>query len=106
MPQPGFPPQPGSPQFGYAPSYSAENPFSSRATTVLVLAIIGGIFCGICAPIAWVMGNTVKKEATAAGWPEPGTNQAGRIIGIIVTALYALGIALFVLAVAVGIAAG
>ena len=67
----------------------------SQATTVLVLGILGLVLCQILGPFAWVMGN---KEIAAidAGQRAPenrGTAQAGRILGIIATALMAIGVA-------------
>ncbi len=99
-PQPGYP-MTGYPMTGYPMGYGSpvmENPFGSRATTTLVVSIIGalGLFCcifGVCSPIALVMGYNVKKQAAEAGWPEPTNNKAGRIIGIIGTVIWVLGLA-------------
>jgi hypothetical protein len=101
-PQPGYPQQPGYamyPMAGYT-TMPVENPFNSRATTVLVLSIVGalGLLCcitGVCSPIALVMGYSVKKEAEAAGWPEPGNNKAGRIVGIVGTVVFVLWLGWF-----------
>ena len=106
--QPGYQ-QPGYPQPGYQqPGYGAygqavaANPFDGRGKTVLwlgILSLVLGIFClGLfLGPVAWIMGNGVRRDATAAGWPEPSENRGGRICGIIATALIVLGVVAFVL---------
>lgn len=88
--QPGY----GQPVYGYQ---SPTNPFDSRATTILVLGLLGLLLCQILGIVAWVMGNTLKKEAEAAGWPEPGTAKAGRILGIIATVIMILVIVFYIL---------
>ena len=118
--QQGFAPPPPPPpaydpnayqQQGYPPGYQqpyqqpyagGPGPFDSRATTVLILGILGLLICQILGPVAWMMGNGVKKEAEAAGYPEPGNNKAGRICGIIGTVFLALAIVGFIIAFAVG----
>jgi hypothetical protein len=58
---------------------------SSRATTALVLGILGFVCCQLCAPFAWYYGN-LEVKAIKAG-TSPTTNQgfamAGMILGII-----------------------
>ena len=84
------------PQF---PSESGAYPEASQATTILVLGIIGVVFCQFLGPVAWVMGNN-ELQAIDAGRRAPenrGTANAGRILGIIGTVLLALGILAFVL---------
>lgn len=96
--QQGYPaPPPPAPGFqqSYQPYPVAGNPFESRGTTVLVLGILGLVFCGLLGPVAWVMGNGIKKEAEAAGFPEPGNSKAGRICGIISSCLWGLLILLY-----------
>jgi uncharacterized membrane protein YjgN (DUF898 family) len=75
------------------------NPYESKSTTILVLGILGLVLCQICGPIAWVMGNNLKKEAAAAGYPEPGQCKAGRICGIISTVLLALAVVIIIIAI-------
>ncbi len=62
-----------------------------NGTLVLVLGILGIIGCAICAPIAWIMGNSAVK--TPGGDPQQ-VNLAniGRILGIVGTALAVIGI--------------
>ena len=79
------------PQF---PSNSGAYPEASQATTVLVLGILGIVICGILAPFAWNMGNK-ELAAIDSGRRPPenrGTANAGRILGIIGTALLAVGL--------------
>lgn len=87
MSQP-FPPPP-PPPIATAPAAS-----SNRATTALILGIVGVVCCGLAAPFAWVMGNK-ELEAIRAGLA-PAANQglatAGKILGIIGTILLGLGI--------------
>jgi hypothetical protein len=99
---------PAQPTYGAAPygapgGYVNANPFESRATTIMVLGILGLVLCQICGIIAWVMGSKLKKEAEAAGYPEPGQAKAGRICGIIATCLLIV-IVLFYVVVIVGVA--
>ena len=63
----------------------------------MVLGILALVLCGpILGPTAWIMGNSLKKDAIAAGYPEPGNGKAGRVCGIVATALSAVGILLYV----------
>jgi hypothetical protein len=100
--QPSYGGQPsyGTQPYGtYDPSHAAYTALEGRSTTVLVLGILGLVLCQILAPIAWVMGNGVRKEALAMSRPEPGNNKAGRICGIIGTVIIGLGVAFFLLAI-------
>ena len=93
-PPPGQPPygnyppnQYGGPPYGFAP----EHP---QATLVLILGIVGIVVCGLVAPFAWVMGNRVVNEIDASNGQLGGRSQAqaGRICGIVGTALMGLGL--------------
>jgi len=56
---------------------------------ILVLGILGLVFCQILGIVAWVMGNGDLKEMDA-GMMDPtgrGTTNAGRICGMIATIL-------------------
>lgn len=60
-----------------------------RGTTILVFGLLGVVLCPFFAPAAWIMGNADMTEIRA-GRMNPdgeGLTQAGRIIGIIGTAL-------------------
>jgi hypothetical protein len=68
-------------------------PEQSRATTVLVLGILGIVICSVLAPIAWYLGNE-EVRAIDAGRRDPtsrSTANAGRILGIVGTVLLGLG---------------
>jgi hypothetical protein len=80
------------------------NPYESRSTTVLVMGILGLVLCQVLGPVAWVMGNNLKREAQAAGYPEPGQAKAGRICGIVATAMLVLGVVAIVLLFTLGAA--
>ncbi len=64
-----------------------------RATTVLVLGILGLVLCALCAPIAWVMANKDIAQMNAGLMDPSGLEQtkAGKICGIIGTILLILG---------------
>lgn len=73
------------------PPESAAYPEKSQATTTLVLGIIGLLCCGPLAVVAWVIGQN-ELNAIDAGRRDPnqrGTANAGRILGIIGTVLWA-----------------
>jgi hypothetical protein len=56
--------------------------------------------CGlplILAPLAFILGLGVKRDAVNGGWPEPGNNKVGRIIAGIVSAIALVLAILFVL---------
>lgn len=81
-----FPGQPPSPQqWGYA--YAEK----SQAATALTLGLVGLVFCAIAAPFAWSIGNK-ELEAIDAGRRDPSKRDlanAGKILGIIGTVLFA-----------------
>ncbi len=79
-----------------------------RGTLVLILGILGLVLCAPLAIAAWVMGAGDLKEMDA-GTMDPsgrGTTQAGKICGIIGTILLILGIVIFGIVFAFGLAAG
>lgn len=85
----------------FPPEQAAAYPEKSQATTVLVLGIIGILCCGPLGIVAWVMGQN-ELNAIDAGRRDPsqrGTANAGRIIGIIATVLWAAAILLGLLGV-------
>jgi uncharacterized membrane protein YjgN (DUF898 family) len=102
-------PPPGPPygnpppnQYG-APPYGFGAPEHPQATLVLILGIVGIVVCGLVAPFAWVMGNRVVKEIDASNGQLGGRSQAqaGRICGIVGTALIGLGLLVGVAAVVI-----
>jgi hypothetical protein len=72
----------------------AGYPEASQATTALVLGIIGLVACQICSPFAWSLGHK-ELEAIDAGRRPPenrGMAQAGKVLGIVGTALLGIGV--------------
>jgi uncharacterized membrane protein YjgN (DUF898 family) len=63
---------------------------------VLVLGILGLVLCQVLSPFAWNMGNRVVAEIDASGGMMGGRDaaNAGRICGMIGTALLALSLIL------------
>jgi hypothetical protein len=76
----GYPGHPG--YQGYVPP-----PDHPRATTVLVLGIVGLVACQVAGPFAWVMGARAKREMDAAPGRYGGRGQvvAGYVCGIVAT---------------------
>lgn len=85
---------------------AASYPEQSQATTILVMGILGLICCAPLGIAAWIMGNK-EVEAIDAGRRNPenrGTANAGRIIGIVATALFGIGILVFIASLIFGFA--
>jgi hypothetical protein len=78
----------------------AAYPDASQATTSLVLGILGIVCCGPLGIVAWVIGNNEMKgiEEGRRNPANLGTAKAGRILGIVGTALLAIGIIWVILA--------
>jgi hypothetical protein len=74
------------------PTPPAAPATSNRATTALILGIVGIVCCPLTAPFAWSMGN--KELAAIAAGMAPASNEglakAGKICGIIGVVLLAL----------------
>ncbi len=87
--QPPYPP-PGYPA-GAPVQYAPDHP---RATTSLVLGILGIVLCQLVAPFAWSMGKKTLDEIDASQGQVGGRGaaQAGYILGIVGTVLLGLGI--------------
>ena len=82
---------------------------SNNGTIVLVLGILGLVFCQFLAPVAWIMGNNTLKTMDQMGGGDPSARSQvniGRICGIIGTVVLVLGIlaAILVPTLMVGIA--
>jgi hypothetical protein len=100
-----YPPQQPPPGYGYQQPYAAPRPSHPKATTAMVLGIIGiagGLACVLpllVAPYAWIMGAHAVRDIDASGGQLGGRGEAntGKILGIIGTVLLALGLALAVL---------
>ena len=78
-------------QPGYQPTYAADHP---KATTALILGILGIVVCGLIAPFAWRIGKRTVDEidASQGRLGGRGSAQAGYILGLIGTALLGLGL--------------
>jgi hypothetical protein len=79
----------------YPPPAPPASPAASReAVTALVLGILGITCCGFLAPVAWYLGQNELRairlgQASAAG---EGMAVAGKILGMIGTALLIIGL--------------
>jgi hypothetical protein len=93
--QPGgaYPQQGGFPPMGYP---GQDHP---KATTALVLGILGIVICGVIAPFAWRMGKRTVAEIDASNGQLGGRGaaQAGYVLGVIGTVLLGLGLLALVL---------
>ena len=91
---------------GYGQPYGAVAQEHPQGTMVLVLGIVG-IFIGICAPIAWIMGNKALGDIRTSGVTYSNESQikTGRILGKVFTILYLVFIVLYIVAVVVIIGA-
>jgi len=87
--QPAYPPQgyPAQGQVQYAPDHP-------KATTSLVLGILGVVLCAVIAPFAWSMGKKTLNEidASQGRLGGRGAAQAGYVLGIVGTVLLGLGV--------------
>ena len=92
-PQPAYG-QPAS----YGQPYGAGAPEHPQGTIVLILGILG-FFVGVTAPFAWYLGGKAMKEIRASGITYSNEAQVniGRILGIVMTLLYAVMIVGFVI---------
>ncbi len=99
--QPNPEPQPYQPQGQQYPPAASQpaygggfKPKHPQAVTVLVLGIIGILFCQILGPFAWVMGNKGIKEVDANPNQYDGRTEllVGKILGIVATVLLVLSI--------------
>jgi hypothetical protein len=87
--QPGYPP--GYPP-GYGPALPVVAPDHPRATTALVLGILGVVLCQVLGPFAWRIGKQTVDEIDAAQGRLGGRGpaQAGYVLGIVGTVLLGL----------------
>jgi len=79
-----------------------------RGTLVLVLGILGLVVCPICGIFAWIFGNADLKEMAAGTMDRSGESNtnAGKICGIVSVVLWAIGIVLYILIVALAVGGG
>ncbi len=92
MSPPPPPPAYGSPYGGYG---GYEHP---QGTTILVLGILSLVACGLLGPVAWVMGNNAIAEIdrNPSAYSNRGSVQAGRICGIVASALLIVSLVILV----------
>ena len=90
--QPGYGQPYGQPGYGQ----QVDHP---QGTTILVLGILGLVFCQILGVVAWVMGNNALREidANPAAYSNRSNVAAGRMLGIIATVLILLFVIGFIL---------
>jgi hypothetical protein len=109
--QAGYGQQPGGAypqQGGFQPmGYPVQD--HPKATTALVLGILGIVICGVIAPFAWRMGKRTVAEIDASNGQLGGRGaaQAGYVLGVIGTVLLGLGLlalVLFAVLIAFGVA--
>lgn len=102
----GQPPNAQGPYGAPMPAYGPIAPDHPQATTVLILGILGLVLCQLISPFAWVMGNRVIREIDASGGTMGGRTSAnaGRICGIVGTALIGIGLLIGLAVVIVAIA--
>jgi uncharacterized Tic20 family protein len=96
-----YPPPPyGYPPYGYGPPQQ-----HSQATAILILGILGLVFCQLLGPFAWVMGKKALNEIDASGGAIGGRSNVmiGYVCGIISSALIILGILFFVVVIVLGV---
>jgi hypothetical protein len=67
---------------------------SSQAITALVLGIVGFLCCQLAAPVAWYLGTQELRAINEGRSPRAGQGMAtaGKILGIIGTALFVLSL--------------
>jgi hypothetical protein len=84
--------QPYQPAYGQPPGYAVQD--HPKATTSLVLGVLGVVICGIIAPFAWRISKQTLNEIDASQGQlgGRGSAQAGYVLGIIGTVLLALGL--------------
>ncbi len=80
-------------------AYGAGGGEHPQGTMIFVLGIVG-IFVGVCAPIAWYLGNKTLREITASGANYSNVSQirTGRMLGKVFTIIYIVFIVLYIIA--------
>jgi hypothetical protein len=92
-----------SPAFGATPGHGDIHDHP-QGTTVLVLGILGLVVCQVLSPIAWVMGQRVRREMDAhpeVTWTNRGSVTAGWVCGIIGSVLLAMAVVSIVIIVVI-----
>lgn len=109
-----YPPAGQPVPYGQQPAPYAQQAYGGaggehpQGTMIFVLGIVG-IFVGVCAPIAWYLGNKTLREITASGANYSNVSQirTGRMLGKVFTIIYIVFIVLYIIALIVifGVAA-
>ena len=92
---PGYPPGYGPP--GYAPPPYGPPPYGRPTNTMAILALV---LAFAFAPAGLILGIIARKQIKQTGEQGDGLALAGIIIGAIATALFVLGIVLWIVMVA------
>ena len=69
----------------------------NKATTVFVLGLLSLVACQLLGPVALIMGNKYLADCELNGVEPDGLGKAGRILGIVGTVFFALGLVVMVL---------
>ena len=69
---------------------------------VLMVGLVGLMFCQLLCPVAWAMGSSYEAKCRERGQSPSSSGHAGKIIGIIGTVTLVLGLAYFVLSLVAG----
>jgi hypothetical protein len=74
------------------------------AVPALVLGILGIVFCPLCAPVAWSLGRKAERLVDRSGGTLGGRGEAtaGKVLGMIGTALIVIGVLLLIGLIALG----
>lgn len=91
------------------PSRPMKAPSSDTAMTWGVVSIAGGFLCGVLfllGPVAWHYGNKAEQECASMGIPVDSSAKAGKIMGMVATALSVLALLVFGAAIAIAFATG
>ncbi|MDY7102820.1 MAG: hypothetical protein S0880_16690 [Actinomycetota bacterium] len=81
---------------------------ASQATLALVLGILGIVACGLASPFAWWIGQAEVRGIDEGRRPPEnrGTGNAGRVLGIVGTALIGLSLLAVIIVAIVLVAVG
>lgn len=90
---------------GAQPPYRGDHP---KATTSLVLGILGIVLCQVLAPFAWVIGKRTVTEIDASQGTlgGRGSAQAGYVLGIVGSVLLGLTIAFLIVVMMLAVVGG
>ncbi|WP_157551109.1 DUF4190 domain-containing protein [Nocardioides jensenii] len=95
--RPPVPPQGSGWGWPAMPIPPPQHPGAAGALTLGLVAVIGAVFCVVpilLSPVAWIRGRAVLKEidANPQRWSGRDLANTGYILGIVGTALLALGV--------------